>query len=316
MILRCCSLATLTNTSRASLAFLQLSSPLLYRAVVVEGPTQLELLFCDRRVSSACLCFSRFYLFPLVDIQDHLTYHPPSRVAPSSRRLFSPTLPSPPASTRISPSPRSRPSPTFPALDHRSNLSRIASTGANVGRPPATDSGSTTLTSRYDPSPPPNLCDFVASSRHCSRSFRRCPVSSLPPVQRADFLSLFACRLPPSLSQHPPLLLPQPLNLHLLRPRRHLVPPSLRLPRRLLPLLPTRLPRARRLLDPPRQARLPQRPPRRSPLLLGLATEGRRRKRSRGQAVRGGVRSDGKRGGRDVRGKRDASLSTRFSFRL
>ncbi|KAL7416895.1 hypothetical protein BDY24DRAFT_412380 [Mrakia frigida] len=47
-ILRFCDLSTLVKVARVSLAFLELSSPLLYRDVRIQGVYRLQRLFCKR----------------------------------------------------------------------------------------------------------------------------------------------------------------------------------------------------------------------------------------------------------------------------
>ncbi|KAL7417230.1 hypothetical protein BDY24DRAFT_377149 [Mrakia frigida] len=47
-ILRFCDPSTLANTSRVSLAFLHLSSPILYQDIEIVGLKNVEKLFCSR----------------------------------------------------------------------------------------------------------------------------------------------------------------------------------------------------------------------------------------------------------------------------
>ena len=57
LILHFCDPQTLARTAQASLAFLHLASPLLYRDAVIEGADQLHKLFCSRRVSPSSSFF-------------------------------------------------------------------------------------------------------------------------------------------------------------------------------------------------------------------------------------------------------------------
>lgn len=57
--LKFCDPSKLANTSRVSLAFLELSSPLLYRDIKLVGLRQVQKLFCDMKVSSRSFLSSR-----------------------------------------------------------------------------------------------------------------------------------------------------------------------------------------------------------------------------------------------------------------
>jgi len=57
-ILSFCDQSTLAKTSSLSIAFLQLSSPLLYEDVVIHGVRNIHKLFCEREVSVVFLLVS------------------------------------------------------------------------------------------------------------------------------------------------------------------------------------------------------------------------------------------------------------------
>ena len=59
-ILKFCDPSTLAKAARVSLAFLELSSPLLYRDVQVDGIEKMAKLFCGRVVSRRLPLFSPF----------------------------------------------------------------------------------------------------------------------------------------------------------------------------------------------------------------------------------------------------------------